>query len=622
MSTNPHLQKYTREELIRKIQAMPDGNKKILATELAALKFASKIDKTQTEKFKPYKYRPVEYISTFLKWIAWTSTDDENPGQTDILEACARVMLQQEEKDLFEKGELREDELTVWSPVKGHPDNIIKNWIRVESGNGIGKTKSSSGILNWFLDCFCPSAIFTFAPGGDQARFAMWAEIRKDREGKGLPGRILETEIKVSGYHFAAHRTVSDGLGKGEERIKGKHEAFQLFIIDEADGVPDFVFSSISTMTSGGNSLVIMFANPKSRATMFHKLKDKSYVQNFRISTLQHPNVVLGYEEIPHAVKRSFVEREIENNCDILHVCRDGCDEKHENFHNADDFTFELKYGVQVGEAECPAGTIFRPNPNFMTTILGITPPNSADDTVIPIGRYEGAKKRVPEGDDPTRATVGLDAAWMGSDMGKMYVRWQDAVWLACEFFKQRSDKYVETIREECLKLPPKGVTKLHIRIDAGYGNAIIDALLIDDDLIKAFEEYEIFTVHFGSTNTHNKEYYDTATEMYFETAESLKGLSILTPSETLEVDLCERKYNYRNVSGKLKKKLEEKPEFKKRKKRSPDDGDGFVLAVAPDYCFNKLNFSVVSSVVGKSPSVVKTDPLGSIMNRLLNKKG
>ena len=620
MSTNPNLKRYTREEIIQLIAAMPDGQKKISAVELAARKFARKINQTQAEKFKPYKFRPAEYIETFLKWYAWTSTDDENPGQTDILKACAHVMKQQEEKDLFEKGELPEDQLTVWSPIKGHPDNIIQNWIRVESGNGIGKTKSSSGILNWFLDCFVPSAIFTFAPGGDQARFAMWAEIRKDREGKGLPGRTLETEIKISGYHFAAHRTVSDSLGKGEERIKGKHEAYQLFIIDEADGVQDFVFESISTMTSGGNSLVIMFANPKSRASMFHRLKEKSYVQTFRISTLQHPNVVFGFEKIPRAVKRDFVEREIENDCDILHVCSEDCAENHKEIHIEDDFTFELKYGVQVGDAACPAGTIFRPNPRFMTTILGITPPNSADDTVVPVGRYEAAKKRVPEGDDPTRATVGLDAAWMGNDLGKMYVRWQDAVWLACEFFKQRSEKYVETMREECLKLAAKGVKKLHIRIDAGYGSAMIDALRIDDDLIKAFEEYEVFTVHFGSTGTYNKEYYDTVTEMYFEAAESLKGLSILTPSETLEVDLCERKYNYRNVQGKLKKKLEEKPEFKKRKKRSPDDGDGFVLAVAPDYCFNKLNFTVVSSVA--QPTVVKTDPLASIMNRLLNKKG
>lgn len=613
MSSNPKIKKLTLAELVALIGAMPDGSNKIRAVQLAVEKYAARVSVSQSKKFTPLKYRPAEYISTYLKWQAWTGLDQDHPGQIEILEACALVMRQQEEKDLYEKGELKKGELKFWKPGQ-----TIKNWIRVESGNGIGKTKSSSGILNWFLDCFVPSAIFTFAPGGDQARFAMWSEIRKDREGKGLPGRVLETEIKISGYHFAAHRTVSDGLGKGEERIKGKHEAFQLFVIDEADGVPDFVFDSIVSMTSGGNSLVIMFANPKSRASMFHRIKSRSYVQTFRISTLYHPNVVNGFEVVPGAVKRDFVERKIENDCDILHICADGCDLEHKTIHNPDDFTFELPYAVTVKEEKCPPGSIFRPNPRFMTDILGITPPNSADNTIVPVGRYEAATKRVPEGGDVTVARVGLDAARFGSDLGKMYVYWQDAVWLACEFFKQKTEKYVDTIREQCLKLKEKGVKKLYLRVDAGYGSGIIDALSIDDELIKAFDEYEVYEIHFGSTKTYNADYYDIATEMYFEAAETLKGISIIAASEKLEIDLCEREYYYRNVSGKLKRKLEEKPEFKKRKKHSPDDGDGLVLAIAPDYCFNKVNFQIVSATA--RPTTTKTSAMDNLLN-ILSKK-
>ena len=614
MSANPNVNKLTIAELVARISALPDSPKKIRAVELAVLKYANRVSAETTKKFGAYKYRPAEYIKTFLNWIAWTGLDEDHPGQIEILEACALVMRQQEEKDLYEKGELKKEDLKVWQPGQ-----TIKNWIRVESGNGIGKTKSSSGILNWFLDCFVPSAIFTFAPGGDQARFAMWSEIRKDREGKGLPGRVLETEIKISGYHFAAHRTVSDGLGKGEERIKGKHEAFQLFVIDEADGVPDFVFDSIVSMTSGGNSLVIMFANPKSRASMFHRIKSRSYVQTFRISTLYHPNVVQGFEVVPGAVKRDFVERKIENDCDTLHICSADCELDHKDFHNPDDFTFDLPYEVIVKEEVCPPGSIFRPNPRFMTDILGVTPPNSADNTIVPVGRFEGACQRIPEGGDVTVARVGLDAARFGSDLGKMYVYWQDAVWLACEFFKQKTEKYVDTIREQCLELEKKGVKKLYIRIDAGYGSGMIDALSIDDELIKAFEVFEVYEVHFGSTKTYNPDYYDTATEMYFEAAETLKGISIIKPPEKLEIDLCERQYYYRNVSGKLKRKLEEKPDFKKRKKHSPDDGDGLVLAIAPDYCFNKLNFQIVNPSA-PAPRVDKTSAMDNLLN-LLGKK-
>lgn len=631
--------KLTRKQVYYRIKAMPPGPEKVAATNYAVKKWGQGFLKNSGRKrFKPFTYDPPGYISNFLKWQPWDGIDNEHPGQIQILNACARVMQQQEEKDQFEKRLIEAKDLKVWSPDKNNPNNVIKNWIRVESGNGIGKTKSSSGILNWFLDCFAPSAIFTYAPGGDQARFVMWSEIGGDRTGKGLPGRILETEIKISKRHFAAHRTISVGGGLAEERAKGKHEKYQLFVLDEADGIDEQIFNSIVSQTSGGKNLVIMFANPRSRASMFHRIKSRSYVQTFRISTLYHPNVVAGYEKIPNAVKRDFVEKKIENDCEILHVhedkncrCRyqlckcykqDGlkCDEIHKKTHNEDDFTFDLPYSVTIGSVEYPSGTIFKPNARFMTDILGITPPNSTDNTLIPVGRYEAACKRRPVGGEVTKARVGIDCARFGKDLGTIYIRWQDAVWRAAELFKQDGDAYFHIIKPELLKLKDKGVTNVQVRIDAAYGSEVIGKLQKDDELIKAFKEYDIFEVSFNSVPYNKKEYYDLVTEMYAETAESLKSLCILGAPEKLEIDLCDRKYLYRNKAGIEVKKLEPKPDFKKRKKHSPDDGDGFVLAVAPDYCFSKLTVSI-STPGQNQPKINKSSSMDTLLNILKKKQ-
>jgi hypothetical protein len=562
---------------------MPPGPERTAAAQSALRLYGPA---AQTDRFLPYRFKPVEYIPKFLGWTPWKGMDADHPGQVEILEACARVMRQQEEKDKFEKGELSEEELTCWKPGE-----IIKNWIRVESGNGIGKTKTASGDLNWFLDCFTPSAIFTFAPGGDQARFGLWSEIRGDREGKGLPGRILEKEIKITAKHFAAHRTVSEGLGKGEERTKGKHEAFQLFLIDEADGVGDTVFDSIETMTSGGNSLVLMFANPKSRASMFHRCKARSYVQSFRVSTLYHPNVVAGKEIIPGAVKRDFVERKLEKDCQIV------------NEHSEDDFTFELPYDVIVAGVPCPAGTIFLPNSRFMTDVLGITPPNSSDKTLIPVGRYEAATKRPHVEGDRTRARIGVDAARFGSDKGTVYVNWNNLAWCACDLLQQETPDYIAAIRKVALALKEEGVTSLHIRVDAGYGSGVIDGLKTDDELIEAFPDYQVYEVHFGGSSYSDK-FYNLVTEMYAEAAETLKTLRVVSPPPALEEDLCEREFKWRNKSGKDCKILEPKVEgFRKRKHRSPDDGDGFVLAISPDFLFNNVVITVGSTSGVSAPS-------------------
>lgn len=164
------------------------------------------------------------------------------------------------------------------------------------------------------------------------------------------------------------------------------------------------------------------------------------------------------YLELQTGKWRLLKERKRKNDCNLLHICSENCDVDHKEIHNDDEFTFELPYDVTGSDQFCPSGSIFRPNPRFMTNILSITPPNSADNTVVLVGRYEGAHKRVPDGGDPTIVRVGLDAARFGSDLGKMYVYWQDAVWLACEFFKQNTEKYVDTIVEECKKLKEKGV--------------------------------------------------------------------------------------------------------------------------------------------------------------------
>jgi len=73
---------------------------------------------------------------------------------------------------------------------------------------------------------------------------------------------------------------------------------------------------------------------------------------------------------------------------------------------------------------------------------------------------------------------------------------------------------------------------------------------------------------------------------MYAEAAETLNGVGVVNAPPELEDDLTDRRYEWRNRAGVAVRVLEPKDEFRKRRKRSPDDGDGFVLAAAPDYLF------------------------------------
>lgn len=521
-----------------------------------------------------YQYEPAAYIREQLGWEPWGGSDG-HPGQLEIIDAYTLALRQQHERDAFQQGEISEADLVWWQPGQ-----VIKNQIRLEAGHTVGKTKLASGLVSHFFDCFVPSIIYTYAPTWEQVHDLLWKEIKSDRKDKGLTGRVLETcEIKTEeAAHFAKGRATNDAGGKGTERAQGQHGKYLMFVLDEAEGVADFVYNAVDSMKSGGISIVLMLANPRTRSSRFHKARLLAPVQSFRMSCIWHPNVLAGREIVPGAVRRDYVRDMIEKHCQIVAE------------HSEDDHTFELPFEVTVGDTFYAPGTIYKPNAEFLFRVLGIAPANLADNALITVGRYDAACQRVtPIAVDPKRARIGVDVARFGKDAGTAYISFAGCVWRSRQFWQLDSNDYFASIKQDALELPAS-VVSLHIRVDGGggFGSGVIDKLKIDHDLITRFPDFEVIEVHFNGSAHDQASYLDIATEMYAETAESLKGICVIDPPETLEADLCERLYGWRNLAGVAVKKLESKDEFRKptRVGRSPDDGDGFVLAVAPDFCF------------------------------------
>jgi hypothetical protein len=519
------------------------------------------LDAERQRTFTTYRFNPTAYIESQLGWTPWVG-DDEHPGQQEIIDAYTLALQQMHERRDYEAGKIERHELRYWQPGQ-----VIKNWLRVEAGHTVGKTKLSSGIFSHFFDCF-PSIIYTFAPSKEQIKDLLWKEIGDDRTAAGLPGRILETcEIRLSASHFAKGKATNDDGGKGTERVHGQHNAYLLFIIDEAEGVPDFVFSAIRSMTSGGICIVLMLANPRTRISTFHKIKSQSNVANFRISCLYHPNVIADREVVPKAVRREY----------ITEVMREHYERT--DHHDPDAHTFELPW---------QPGVIYRPDTEFLFRVLGIAPANVADDTLIPVGRYEAACRREPSDQNAHLARMGVDVSRFGKDYGTLYIWHNGCVWRAGQFWKQDTIDYFQKVKAEALELAAQGVTSLHIRIDGGggFGGNVVDLLRADADLQNAFEEYVVLEVHFNGVPYNAAAYADLITEMYAEAAETLKGIAVIDAPGALEADLCERKYDWKNVKGIWVKELVSKKLFKKAHHRSPDDGDGCVLALAPDFLF------------------------------------
>lgn len=515
----------------------------------------------QEKLARAYRWKPRAYIKDKLGWEPWSGSD-EAPGQQQILEAYARALRQLHERDAYEKGLVAESGLRHWKPGQ-----VIQNVIRVEAGHTVGKTCLASGLVNHFFDTFTPCVGYCFAPSWEQIHDLLFKEIKAHRRDKGLPGRILDLALDAGDDHFIKGRATNNDQGRGTERVQGQHGRYNLYVLDEAEGVADFVFDAIRSMTSGGISMVLMLANPRTRTSRFHEIAEEPHVASFRMSCLSHPNVIAGREIVPGAVRRQYVEEMISAHCEEVEV------------HDPDSFTFEVGW---------MPGVILLPDPEFLFRVLGIAPANLSDKTLIPVGRYEAACRRKPTDDRPTIARMGLDVARFGSDSGTLYVRWNGRAYRAAKLTKLETLDYLAAVKAEARKLKGSGVTSLHLRVDGGggFGGGIVDLARADMELREMFAEFKVFEIHFNGAVQDEKAYDDWITEATADVAESLKGLAVIRSPKELEADLCKREYEWVNRSGVSVKKLVSKEKFRKQlnPERSPDDGDGFVLATVSDH--------------------------------------
>ena len=266
-------------------------------------------------------------------------------------------------------------------------EDAKKIGISIMSGRGTGKDAFASWMIIWFLCCMPYPKVPCTATSSKQLKQVLWAEISKwlrhskqKAQEKGLPDSFpnsvlvhqsetlhynaLPDKSKVGKEWFAVARTVNV-KGSAEEQaetLSGFHEDYQMFVIDEASGVPDPVFKPIESTLTGRCNFVLMIFNP----TRSHGFAIRSQFEDAR------DWMCLQWDaEQCDRVDRSHIER------------------------------YERKYG--------------RESNSFRINVTGL-PPTADPDTLIPWDWAQRAKGRdiVPE--EGTPLIFGVDVARQGDD--------------------------------------------------------------------------------------------------------------------------------------------------------------------------------------------------------------
>lgn len=461
----------------------------------------------------------------------------------------------------------------------------------IKSSHGVGKTRSCAVLVNWFFDAFPNSITITSAPSDDQVRTLLWKDIRTSRPAWGRRHlKPADPFMSRGDGWFAMGRVTNDAGGTGTARFHGQHAKFMLFVFDEADGVPEFAYGAVDgMMTNLGPGMVLIFiriGNPATRTSEFHKRHTAPGVHSINFDALRFPNVYFNDPQIvPGGTTRDWVTKMVGKHCEVVQ----------EADEDAQTFTLDWdavdKHGV-----DAPAGTNLKPNGQFLFRVRGKTPKNETLEAFISEGRYEAACERkvanlVVEADIEF-AAIGVDMARYGADGGTVYL--YHRLCLSREAVVQGQDTAGYVVRVEAViqNAIQQGAKRLQVRVDntGGWGIGLIDAL--KHNSYEGLEDFEVIEVGFGTVASDPTSYYNLVTELYAEADGVLSRSRILTPSDELREDLTDRKLVYRQGQNKrYVQKTEEKDDFKKRHQgRSPDDGDGAVLALAPEHIFKRVS--------------------------------
>lgn len=154
--------------------------------------------------------------------------------------------------------------------------------ITVKSGHGVGKSAVLSWAMIWFLLLHPTCKIPCTAPTAHQLFDVLWAEAAKwiKRMPRGLQLELNQSSDKLTikgqeATRFAVARTARP---ENPEALQGFHDDYLLFLLDEASGIPDAVFTVAEGAMSGPNARIIMVSNPTQTTgyffESFHKARD------------------------------------------------------------------------------------------------------------------------------------------------------------------------------------------------------------------------------------------------------------------------------------------------------------------------------------------------------------
>lgn len=446
----------------------------------------------------------------------------------------------------------------------------------VKASHAIGKTFLASGALNWWFDSWNAHIGYITAPTWGQALGLTFKQTKKMRMLNRLDGDILDSGLirdtdKIRQTdHFIKALNAENGEG-----FQGEHSAPILIIIEEAVGVPNYIWDAMEGLMTHPDCRVLAIGNPTDEATKFGEVCESPHWEVFSVSALDHPNIDAELHAKPPlfeaAVRLQWLYEMMRVEAEVVATESDGCFEF---------YTLEVIEKAINGTSVTPDSPKcwYKPTAFFEGRVLGHFP-SEASNKVIPVGWLKSLQP-LPINPQHT-VQLGCDVARFGDDRTAIFSR-VGSVALTGKILRKFdhiaiTDSIIQLADETCLKLNLHAdkAKQIPINIDTtgGLGTGPYD-------LLKS-KGYNAVSINSSETANDSELYKNVRSELWFDIRDRAKAKNL----DLSHLDMELRRSLIRELGTPMykitggKKVVEDKSETKKRLGASPDLADGFNLA-------------------------------------------
>lgn len=444
----------------------------------------------------------------------------------------------------------------------------VGRYTLVMASHAVGKTFVAAVAACWWYDCWAQHIVYVTAPTWPQALGLTFKEIKRQRRGHQLPGRILDsglvkdTDLSAEPGHFIRALNAENGEG-----FQGEHTAPILIILEEGVGVPRFIWEAMRGLMTHPACRCLVIGNPTDEATEFGTAASNPQYTTLSISALDHPNIAAELRcdppPFPAAVRLLWLYEMLRDECEVVDTL------------TADCFRWvalpQMEQALAGQPADLSAQWIYKPTAIFQGRVLGQFP-TQASTQVIPRAWLVGIEPQAATG----AVEIGCDVARFGDDRTTIFVRQGYAVLWGCELRQYDSLAVAMACKEAADTWGGAAAKTVPIKLDTtgGLGAGPYDLLVSWG--------YAAESVNSSSAATDPTAYPNVRSELWFSTRAYARDKQL--DLSRLPADLAARLIKELSAptwkaDDKARKVVEAKAAIKARLGVSPDLADGLNLA-------------------------------------------